>query len=139
MNGYFQLDLRPEGTFLRIFAGNDGGEPVNINELAEYLQKKGISYELTDLNRKVQSVKEQGVFQLDAVKRYQEREMMVVTIAPSKMEASVRFYPPSVQGFKLEKDDIYADMHTAGVQYGIDGDVIDSFLENREYCKDINV
>ena len=41
MNGFFQLDLRQEGKFLRIYAATDGGEPVNINELAEYLQKKG--------------------------------------------------------------------------------------------------
>ena len=40
MNGYFQLDLRPEGTFLRIYAAKDGGQPVNINELADYLHKK---------------------------------------------------------------------------------------------------
>ncbi len=137
MNGYFQLDLRPEGTFLRIYAATDGGAPVNINELAEYLQKKGIAYELTDLNRKVQSITDKGVFQLDAVKRYQEREMMVVTIVPNKMEASVRFYPPSVQGFKLEKDDIYADLHTAGVKFGIDDDVVNSFLQKRIYCTDI--
>ena len=137
MNGYFQLDLRPEGTFLRIYAAKDGGQPVNINELAEYLQKKGIGYEITDLNRKVQSIADKGVFQLDAVKRYHEREMMVVTIAPNKMEASVRFYPPSVQGFKLEKDDIYADLHTAGVQFGIDDAVIDAFFQNRIYCTDM--
>lgn len=137
MNGFFQLDLRPEGTFLRIYAATDGGEPVNINELAEYLQKKGIGYELTDLNRKVQSITDKGVFQLDAVKRYQEREMMVTTIAPNKMEATVRFYPPSVQGFKLEKDDIYADLRTAGVQFGVDESVVDAFLQKRVYCTDI--
>ena len=137
MNGYFQLDLRPEGTFLRIYAATDGGEPVNINELAEYLQKKGIGYELTDLNRKVQSITDKGVFQLDAVKRYQEREMLVATIEPNKMQASVRFYPPSVQGFKLERDDIYADLHTAGIKYGILEEVVESFLENRIYCTNI--
>ncbi len=137
MNGFFQLDLRPEGTFLRIYAAKDGGEPVNINELAEYLQKKGISYEITELNRKVQAITDNGVFQLDSIKRYQEREMMVVTVAPNKMEASVRFYPPSVQGFKLEKDDIYADLHTAGVKFGIDDDMINAFLQNRVYCTDM--
>ena len=137
MNGFFQLDLRPEGTFLRIYAATNGGEPVNINELAEYLQRKGIGYELTDLNRKVQSITDKGVFQLDAVKRYQEREMMVTTIAPNKMEATVRFYPPSVQGFKLEKDDIYADLRTAGVQFGVDESVVDAFLQKRVYCTDI--
>jgi uncharacterized protein (DUF342 family) len=137
MNGFFQLDLRNEGTFLRIYAAKDGGTPVNVNEVAEYLQKKGIEYEITDLNRKIMSITDKGVFQLDAVKRYQEREMMMVTISPNKMEASVRFYPPSVQGFKLDKDDIYADLQNAGVRYGADGDTIDSFLQNRVYCTDL--
>lgn len=137
MNGFFQLDLRPEGTFLRIYAAKDGGTPVNINEVAEYLQKKGISYEITDLNRKIQSITDKGVFQLDAIKRYQEREMMVVSIATNKMEATVRFYPPSVQGFQLEKDDIYADLRAAGVLYGVDDAVIDAYLAKRVYCTDI--
>lgn len=136
MNGFFQLDLRPEGTFLRIYAAKDGGTPVNVNEVAEYLQKKGIEYEITDLNRKIMAITDKGVFQLDNVKRYQEREMMMVTISPNKMEASVRFYPPSVQGFKLDKDDIYADLQNAGVRYGADSDVIDMFLQKRVYCTD---
>lgn len=136
MNGFFQLDLRPEGTFLRIYAHQGDGAPVNVNEVAEYLQRKGISYEITDLNRKIQSIKDKGVFQLDKVKRYQEREMMVVNIQPNKMQASVRFYPPSVQGFKLEKDDIYADLHTAGVKYGIDESAIETYLAKRIYCTD---
>jgi hypothetical protein len=89
--------------------------------LSDYLQKKGISYEITDLNRKVQAITDKGVFQLDSIKRYQEREMMVVTIAPNKMEASVRFYPPSVQGFKLEKDDIVelTDMYGKKLTYKV--------------------
>ena len=131
------MDLRPEGTFLRIYAAKDGGTPVNVNEVAEYLQKKGIEYEITDLNRKIMAITDKGVFQLDNVKRYQEREMMMVTISPNKMEASVRFYPPSVQGFKLEKDDIYADLRTAGVQFGVDESVVDAFLQKRVYCTDI--
>ena len=134
MNGYFQLDLRPEGTFLWIYTATDGGEQVNVNEVAEYLSKKGIGYEITDLNRKIQAVKGKGVFQLDSIKRYQEREMIIIRISPDKMKAEVRFLPASVQGVKLDKDDIYADLHAVGVKYGINDKAIDSFLNNRLYC-----
>lgn len=137
MNGFFQLDLRQEGTFLRVYAAKDGGEPIDINELAEYLQKKGIGYELTDLNRKIMAITDKGVIQLDSVKRYQERELMHVEISTNKMEAKARFYPPSVQGALLEKDDIYADLHNAGVNYGIDEEAINRFIEKRVYCTDI--
>lgn len=137
MNGYFQLDLRPEGTFLRIYAPKNDGEQVNVGEIAEYLQRKGIGYDLADLNRKVQSITDRGVFQLDDVKRYQEREMMLVTISPNKMEAVARFYPASVHGVKLERDDIYSDLRAAGINYGILDDVLNRFLEKRVYCTDI--
>ena len=95
MNGYFQLDLRDEGTFLRVYPPQDGGIPVNINEVMEYLQKKGISVDITYLNQQIAKVLSQAVsFPIDKVKRYQERELMVPTVNWNKMEASARFYPP---------------------------------------------
>lgn len=137
MNGYFQLDCKAEGTFLRIYNATDDGDPVKVTEVAEYLQKKGIPSEITELNRKILSIAENGVFRLDSVKRYPEREMMMVTIAADKMSAYVRFYPASVGGVELDKEGILSDLHAAGVFYGIDMNAIEAYLASREYCKDI--
>ena len=58
MNGYFQLEMTPQGTILHIYKPTNQGEPININEMADYLTKKGIAFDIADLNKKVmQSVK----------------------------------------------------------------------------------
>lgn len=137
MNGYFQLDCREDGTYLLIFAEKDGGEPIKVVELAEYLQRKGIVFDITDLNRKVTAIDDKGIIQLDSQKRYPEREMMTVTISADKMSAYARFYPASVGGVENTKDVILADLINANVKHGIDGEAIDRYLANKEYCKDI--
>ena len=137
MNGYFQLDCREDGTYLLIFAEKDGGEPIKIVELAEYLQRKGIVFDITDLNRKVTAIDDKGIIQLDSQKRYPEREMMTVTISADKMSAYARFYPASVGGIESGADVILGDLQNAGVVYGVDREVISAYLEKKQYCTDI--
>ena len=136
MNGYFQLEMTPQGTLLHIFKHTGDGIPLNINELADYLNKKGIEFDIADLNKKIMQIHDKGTITLDDVKRYPEREMINVTISPNKMEAICRFYPPSVGGNLLSREDIIADLNSANVVYGIDTDAIEKYIENREYCKD---
>lgn len=137
MNGYFQLDCREDGTYLWIYGETDGGEPVKAVEVADYLQKKGIAFEITDLNRKITAITERGVIKLDNVKRYPEREMMKVTISADKMSAYARFIPASVGGVESKADVIYGDLNTAGVTYGIDKEAVARYLQNKQYCTDI--
>ena len=137
MNGYFQLDCREDGTYLWIYGETDGGEPVKAVEVADYLQKKGIGFEITDLNRKITAISEQGVIKLDHIKRYPEREMMKVTISADKMSAYARFYPPSVGGIESGADVIFSDLQNAGVTYGIDKEVITEYLQSKKFCTDI--
>lgn len=137
MNGYFQLDCRDDGTYLWIFSETDGGEPVKVVEVAEYLQKKGILFEITDLNHKISAIQKKGVIKLDNMKRYPEREMMKVTISADKMSAYARFYPASVGGVEAEADVIYADLQNAGVTYGINKESVAAYLQQKKYCTDI--
>lgn len=136
MNGYFQLEMTPQGTNLLIFKETEGGTPISINELGEYLNKKGITFDIAELNKKVNDISSKGKIVLDNVKRYPEREMINVKISQNKMEAIVRFYPPSVGGSVLSKEDIRSDLNSANVTYGIDDKAIESFILKREYCKD---
>ncbi|MCR5846531.1 MAG: FapA family protein [Lachnospiraceae bacterium] len=137
MNAYFQLEMTPQGTVLHIFKQTYGGNSLNVNELAEYLNKKGIKFDLADLNKKIMQISDKGSIVLDDVKRYPEREMVVVNISADKMQAVCRFYPPSVGGNLLSREDIVNDLKSAKVIYGIDVDTINAFIENREYCTDL--
>ena len=53
MNAYFQLEMTPEGTNLMIHKETDGGQHLDLNELADYLTKKGITFDIADLNNKI--------------------------------------------------------------------------------------
>ena len=58
-------------------------------------------------------------------------ETVVVTIAPDRMTASGRFYPPSEGGNKLDKEGIISEMVKAGVKYGVVDLNLNEFLEKR--------
>ncbi|MCR4649122.1 MAG: FapA family protein [Lachnospiraceae bacterium] len=136
MNSYFQLEMTQTGTNLIVFKSDDGGAPLSINEIADYLNKKGIVFDIADLNKKIISTPNKGKIALDNMKRYPEREMIVVTISPNKMEAVCRFYPPSVGGNLLSREDIISDLKSANVTYGVDTAAIEKFVNKREYCTD---
>lgn len=136
MNGYFQLDLKPNGTFLNIYLPTDGGKDIDINELADYLKKKKIEFDIVSLSRSLNSFTKNGVIKIDSVSRYQEGEMLTCKISPDRMSALVRFYPPSVDGYLLDRRDIMLVLEQAGVKYGIKEDVLDAFIENRQYLTD---
>ena len=57
MNGYFQLCMNEQGTFLKLIPETDGGEPIEIGEVAEYLEFEKIPFELTDIRDAVLSGK----------------------------------------------------------------------------------
>ena len=70
MNGYFQLEMTPQGTLLHIYKHTGDGIPLNINELADYLNKKGIEFDIAELNKKIMQIHDKGTITLDDVKRY---------------------------------------------------------------------
>lgn len=50
-NGYFQLICDNNATALKVFPAKDGGTPVAIREIMEYLNRFGIKYDLHMLNQ----------------------------------------------------------------------------------------
>ena len=58
-NSYFQMDIRQNGSYIRIFPPKEGGQPIVISELVEYLNNCGCkSYDLKELNQILGSDKE---------------------------------------------------------------------------------
>ena len=50
-NGYFQLDIREDGTYIRLYPPKEGGEAISINEVMGYLEKVKITdYRLPEIN-----------------------------------------------------------------------------------------
>ena len=136
MNGYFQLEIRQNGTYLRVVPPTEGGTPVGMTELMEYLQCKSVVYDVKALNAGVMSVSTETLLFLNPQPRYADSEMFGLQVSPDKMAAVVRFYPPSNGGAVMGKDEIIRDLDYRGIKFGIDTSVIGAFLEERHYCTD---
>lgn len=139
MNAYFQLNFSNNSTMLDVYKETDGGKPININELVDYLNKKAIPFDLVSLNKEINSIVTNGSIMLDANSRLPEREMLVATVSPDKLSASCRFYPPSVGGETLTINDIIVDLAKYNIKYGINQEEIERFMNNRLYLTDYNI
>lgn len=138
MNGYFQLVITEQVTAVRLVPPTEGGKPIGINELMEYLHAQKIEeYDIKKLNELLCTIKEEKIFPLVAKTIYPVNETFVLQLSPDNMVATARFYPPSTGGTTLDKQEILNDLKFKKVIYGIDEISIEQFLKNRCYCTDI--
>ena len=134
MNGYFQLCMNEQGTFLKLIPETDGGEPIEIGEVAEYLEFEKIPFELTDIRDAVLSGKETTI-PLCRERKFPVNERSIIKVSADRMTAEIRFYAPSDDGIMMDRKEILGDLAYQKIVYGIQEDVIDQFLLSREYCR----
>lgn len=135
-NGYFQLIIKENGTFLKLYPAVGSGQPIRFEEIMSYLMRQRVSgYPIAEVNKAVKAGQETEVFLL-MEKILPVQEEMFLTISQDKMKAIARFYPPSNHSQQMEKPEIMRGIGTQGVKYGLIEEAVDSFVTNREYCKD---
>lgn len=135
MNGYFQLITSGEAVSIRLIPETDGGEPIRVNEVANYLRYKKILFNLKQLNEGIEK-HEDTVVPLGLDAHAPEQEMCVITVSDDKLHASIRFYAPSDNGVVMERDEIMNEVAYHKIVYGVLQENLDAFLANREYCRD---
>lgn len=134
-NGYFQLVLRNEGTFLHIYPAKDGGQIVNTSEVSDYLTFKGIDFDLLTLNNAILQLSETEIM-LNPNKGFPEQEMMKLMVSENRMHAIARFYPPATGGSVMSQDEIIRELRFKKINVDIKEDIIAEFIKDRQYCKD---
>ncbi|MBR5336947.1 MAG: DUF342 domain-containing protein [Lachnospiraceae bacterium] len=140
-NGYFQTDIRADGSYVILFPATEGGQPIKFEELEKYLiSNKMTEYKKIDLKQACDAVQESGKASMMRVGQplpYKIREEMLVFLSENKMTLTVRFYPPSVKGETMDPDEIVRSIQANGIKYGIDNVAIREYVSNRRYCTDL--
>ena len=115
VNGYFQLVNIPSGFGVKCMPPQDGGEPIRINELLEYLGIHNVTCDIGQLKKAVETGSEQ-VVRLGAGQCPPEQESYRLEVSEDSMTATVRFYPPSETGqrMSLEGDRILFQHRSSG-------------------------
>lgn len=134
MNGYFSLLIDDRGTFLKLVQATDGGEPININEVMQYLQMQKIMYDTVALGKAFrENMGNVDVF-LNPEKIYPVQEMFSMGISEDRTMAICRFYPPSTYGKLMDANEIVRDLGSRGISFGINEQAVRDFVQNRVYC-----
>ena len=136
-NAYFQLLIKENGTYIKLYDSEPGGASLVYDEISNYLTDKKIyEYDKIALGRAIANLKMVAEVKLTSAVVLPQDEDMKVTISEDRMSVVCRFYPPSTRGNLLTKEDIVSEMVRAGVKYGVDEDRIMQFLTHRKYCSD---
>ena len=136
-NGYFELFTKFDGTYLRLYEAEAGGEPVFYDEISKYLTDMKIyEYDKVAVGRAITSL--QGVVEVKLTPAIipSNDELVTVDIMEERMYAIARFYPPVGNGKPLKHEDIINSLVRAGIKYGVQENVIQEYLLDRHYCTD---
>lgn len=135
VNAYFQLIIGGGETKLKIFPAVDGGEPLTIEEVIQYLEKNTIKdYDLKTLNSAVSFASEPTEITVLDKEIFAVNEKLNIKISDDKKQAIVRFYPPSNIGRVLSKEEIIKELNNGKITYGIDEKIIQTHIFNPKYC-----
>jgi len=138
-NGYFQLVKTPGGFGVKMVPPIDGGEDIRLYELLNYLDKEQISYDLNSIKQALEANRETVCF-LERKDCPKVEEKYQLEIAEDGMSATVRFYPPSEVGNRINMDECVRDLRFHNVTFGIQMDVLqDHFQSDGIYCTDLVV
>lgn len=140
-NGFFRLICSPAGTALKFVAPKDGGEPVTIKEVIEYLNSHKIAFDTTVLNQimTTSAGKAEYFAPLNKDVTPEMSETYKLTVSPDGMQVVVRFYPPSINGGRMSEQEFLNVLSYQKIIYGIQTQEIHQFFAKPKYCTDIVV
>ncbi len=134
VNGYFQLVNIPSGFGIKCMPPQDGGEPVLINEMSDYLGARNITCDIAQLKKAAEADSEQ-IIRLGTGSCPPEQESYSLEISEDSMTAKVRFYPPSETGQRMSLDEFVKDMEFKKIVYGVNMELLRMHFDRGHYCE----
>ncbi|MBR1771012.1 MAG: DUF342 domain-containing protein [Lachnospiraceae bacterium] len=139
-NGYFQILNAPGGGFgIKFFPPKDGGAPLAVNEVMEWLDGQKIGYDVKVVNSFLTSGRE-IMCQLGKDACPVIHETYKLTVSQDSMQVTARFYPPSETGSRMSLNEFLTDLKYKNIVYGIVTDEVQAHFQSAGvYCTDFVV
>lgn len=136
-NGYFQISIRDNGSFIVLYPPKEGGKPVRFDMVDAYLTKWRIGYDKKALSDALGKVKDKTEYRLTPEKVHPMDESSIVVIDTNHLNAEITLFPPAEGQRLMSRDEIIGELVRAGVKYGLVEDRLNALMEEREYCTPI--
>lgn len=135
-NAYFQLEIKEDGTYIKLYPPVEGGAPLDINEIKQYLTSRKYTPDIIAINTKITPHINVCEVKLTDERGYKEMESLDVKMSDDGMTAYARFYCASVGGEAYTAAGIANDLVHKGVKHGISKEAIEDYLADKHYCTD---
>lgn len=133
-NAYFIPVIKDNNLFLKFFPALEGGKALEVKEVAEYLNREG--YNEVDFRMLSQAVTVKtpaDVYIGDAMGN-PFNEKVIISLSLDSMLVRASFYPPAETGRNITLEDIQDELAHEQIVYGIDENMVNALLREREYC-----
>lgn len=138
MDAGFQLICEQDGARLKLFPATEGGAPIDLDQLIDYLNFSKIEFIVPEVSKAVADLRdEEKEIKLNLNPTLPVSEQLKLELVEENMKCIGRFFPPSAKGSLNEEDDIKASLKNLGVVFGIKEDTIKDFIAHRKYFTDI--
>lgn len=123
------IEVRNDGVYVLINTESKNVKSDILSAIQRY-QVEDVDYIAID-----EAIKENKDEQLISENKnlYSRNEDIEIQIAEDKMSASIIFEEPVNSENKLTKDDIVNRLNNKGIRYGIDEDLINNLIEEKDY------
>ena len=138
MNGYFQIVGTKEATSVRLFPPKEGGAPIDVNELTDYLHRQGLEeIDTAPLYAALRDLHEEQIVKVGKPLDYMVRESMQVRCSEDRMAVFARFYPPQEGGERMNVQEIILDLQAKGIRGRLELARMEQWVQKPEYCIDL--
>lgn len=137
VNGYFQISIRDNGTWIVLYPPKEEGKPVRFEMIDAYLTKWRIGYDKKALSDILGKVKDKVEMRLSADRIHPMDESAIVFIDSNHLNAEITLFPPTEGRSLMSRDDIIGELVRAGVKYGLQEECLDELMTERVYCTPI--
>lgn len=134
VNGYFQISIRDNGTWIVLYPPKEGGKPVRFDMADAYLTKWRIGYDKKALSDALGKVKEKAELRLTTEKIHPMDESAIVFIDTNHTTAEITLFPPAEGRSLMSRDEIIGELVRAGVKYGLQEDTLNELMTERVFC-----
>ena len=124
----FVLIRKDDGTYIKL-----EDVAVELDILEDYIQVAGVkNFDIDSLRMAISNNKHTTIrFSRDVIDEFDE--FMKVTVSNDKLEAKVKFYPPSESGKYMDEKDIRDQLKGLNIIYGVNDEIVIELAKNKEY------
>ena len=139
VNGYFQISIRDDGTWIVLYPPVDGGKALRFDMVDAFLCKWRIGYEKKVLSDMLQKLSKKEELRLTMEKVHPMDESATVVVSPDHLSAVITLFAPCEGREQMSRDEIIGELVRGGVKYGLQEDALNALMEDRQYCTPIEL